>query len=97
LPLSAWLDRDVPVVVDVGPRLGGYFFVHEFTGDVRPAGVARQTYLTFAPGVHADVGWMLSRFAHVEVGGHAQYLPYTVDELRHLLVLEGFASVWLDL
>ena len=97
VPLSAWFDRDVPFVVDVGPRMGGYFFAHDFTGGVRPAGVARQTYLTFSPGVQGDIGWTLSRMAHVEVGGRAQYLPYTIDELRHLVVLEGFASVWLDL
>jgi hypothetical protein len=97
LPLSAWLDRDVPFVVDVGPRVGGLFFSHAFTGDVRPAGVAQQTYLTFAPGLQADVGWTFSRFAHIELTGRAGYLPYTVDELRHLVVLEAFASVWLDL
>jgi hypothetical protein len=31
------------------------------------------------------------------VGGRAMYLPYTVDSLRHLAVVEGFATVWLDL
>ncbi|MDP2340457.1 MAG: caspase family protein [Deltaproteobacteria bacterium] len=85
------------VVVGAGPRMAGLFFVHEFNGETRPAGLERQTFLTFTPGVAAFVGWSPVEFAHLEVSARAHYLAYNVDELRHMAVVEGFASVWLDL
>jgi hypothetical protein len=108
LPLSTWTDGAVGadpsaggglrgVRVDVGPRVAGYHFTHAFVGDVRPVGVAQQTYLAFSPGVQLDVGWSPLSFAHLEVGARAHWLPYTVDDLRHLAVGEAFASVWVDL
>jgi hypothetical protein len=107
LPLRDWTnglvgdddddDDDAGLRVDLGPRVAGYHFTHAFIGDVRPVGVAQQTYLAFSPGVQVDVGWSPVGFAHLEVGARAHWLPYTVDELRHLGVVEGFASMWLDL
>jgi hypothetical protein len=80
-----------------GPRLSGLLFTHTFIGDVRPAGLAEQNFLTFTPGLEGAVAWSFSSWGHLEVGGRAMYLPYTVDSLRHLAVVEGFATVWLDL
>jgi hypothetical protein len=96
-PWSTWLDGGLPFSLDAGPRVAGYFFVHDFVGDARPAGLSRQTYMVFSPGLQASVGWSFLRGAHVELTSRAHYLPYTVDSLRHLLVLEAVASVWLDL
>lgn len=108
LPLSMWTNGAVGaepgmgrgldgVRVDVGPRVAGYHFTHAFVGDVRPVGVAQQTYLAFSPGMQLDIGWSPLSFAHLELGVRAHWLPYTVDELRHLAVGEAFASVWVDL
>ena len=88
---------DVDVVVGAGPRMAGLFFVHEFNGAVRPAGLASQSYVTFTPGLAAFVAWSPIDYAHLEVSARAQYLAYNVDDLRHMAVIEGFASVWLDL
>lgn len=85
------------VTVLAGPRLSGLLFTHTFVGDVRPAGLTEQNYLAFAPGLEGAVAWSFASFGHLEVGGRALYLPYTVDSLRHLAVVEGFATVWLDL
>lgn len=85
------------VTVLVGPRLSGLLFTHTFVGDLRPAGLTEQTYLAFAPGLEGAVAWSFAPWGHLEVGGRALYLPYTVDSLRHLAVVEGFATVWLDL
>ncbi len=94
-PLRELLGSDV--VVGAGPRMAGLFFVHEFNGATRPQGLTQQSYLTFTPGIAAFVAWSPWDFAHLEVSARAQYLAYNVDELRHMAVLEGFASVWLDL
>jgi hypothetical protein len=85
------------VTILFGPRLSGLLFTHTFIGDVRPAGLTEQSFLTFTPGLEAAVAWSFSSWGHLEVGGRAMYLPYTVDSLRHLAVVEGFATVWLDL
>jgi hypothetical protein len=85
------------VTVLAGPRLSGLLFTHTFIGDVRPAGLPSQNFLTFTPGLEGAVAWSFSSWGHLEVGGRAMYLPYTVDSLRHLAVVEGFATVWLDL
>jgi hypothetical protein len=85
------------VTMLAGPRLSGLLFTHTFIGEVRPAGLAEQNFLTFTPGLEGAVAWSFSSWGHLEVGGRAMYLPYTVDSLRHLAVVEGFATVWLDL
>lgn len=85
------------VTVLAGPRVSGLLFTHTFVGDVRPAGLSTQNFLTFTPGLEGAAAWSFSSWGHLEVGGRAMYLPYTVDSLRHLAVVEGFATVWLDL
>jgi hypothetical protein len=95
-PLGGWGGVD-DVTARLGVRGAGYLFTHTFTGEVRPSGLEQQSYLTFTPGIGVDVGWSPLPHAHLEVGARAHYLPYTVDELRHLVVGEAFASVWLDL
>jgi hypothetical protein len=94
-PLQDLVGLDVTAVV--GPRMAGLLYVHRFVGDVVPQGLDQQTYLAFSPGLVAGLGWSFSSWGHLEVSGRAQYLPYTVDSLRHLAVVEGFATVWLDL
>jgi hypothetical protein len=85
------------ITVLMGPRLSGVLWTHTFVGELRPAGLTGQTYLTFAPGLETAIAWSATSWAHLEVGGRAMYIPYTVDRLRHLALLEGFAAVWLDL
>lgn len=94
-PLDELIGADV--VVGVGPRVAGLFYVHQFQGGDAPAGLERQTYLTFTPGLAGFVAYSPVSFAHLEVGGRASYLAYNVDEVRSLAVVEGFVSVWLDL
>ena len=85
------------VTAVVGPRMAGLLYVHRFVGDVVPQGLDQQTYLAFSPGLVGGLGWSFASWGHLEVSGRAHYLPYTVDSLRHLAVVEGFATVWLDL
>jgi hypothetical protein len=95
-PLEELIGQEV--TVGLGPRMAGLLYVHKFTGGGNtPAGLEQQTYLTFTPGLSGFVAWSPVSFAHLEVGGRASYLAYNVDELRHLGVVEAFASVWLDL
>jgi hypothetical protein len=94
-PLRDVVGLDVTAVV--GPRMAGLLYVHRFVGDVVPVGLNQQTYLAFSPGLVAGLGWSFSTWGHLEVSARAHYLPYTVDSLRHLAVVEGFATVWLDL
>jgi hypothetical protein len=95
-PLGDVLGLD-GVTVLAGPRLSGLLFTHTFVGDVRPAGLAAQNFLTFTPDLEGAVAWSFSSWGHLGGGARAMYLPYTVDSLRHLAVVEGFATVWLCL
>ena len=83
--------------LNAGPRLGALLLVQQFVGKDQPVGLSQQTFLTFTPGVVASLAWAPVSFAHLEVGGRASYHPYTVDALRHLIVMEGQVSLWLDL
>jgi len=94
-PLKDLIGQDV--TVGVGPRMAGLFYSHEFKGGDAPPGLGNQTYLTFTPGLAGFVAWSPLSFAHLEASGRASYLAYNVDEVRHLAVVEGFLSVWLDL
>lgn len=86
------------VTVGAGPRMGGVFLVHTFQGNAEGAGaLPPQSFLTFTPGVTGFVAYSPLSFAHLEVSARASYLPYNVDEVRHLGVFEAFASIWLDL
>jgi hypothetical protein len=90
----------VDVTVGAGPRMGGVFLQHTFqsgAGDAGGAALPPQSFLTFTPGVTGFVAYSPLSFAHLEVSARASYLPYNVDEVRHLGVFEAFASVWLDL
>ncbi len=93
--LAPWIDQDVHLLA--GPRVTGLLFTHTFVGDVRPAGLNQQTYLSFAPGIEGAVAWSFASWAHLEVSARAHYLPYTVDSLQHLAIFEGAAMVYLDL
>jgi hypothetical protein len=80
-----------------GGRVAGYWFHHAFTGFAQgQAPVAEQNYLTFCPGVVGVAGWDFAKFAHVELEGRASYLPYNVDDVRSLALLDASASVWFD-
>lgn len=87
----------VDVRVGVGPHLAGVLYVHRFVGANALPGLEQQSYLTFNPGVVGVVGWQFAPWAHVELSTRAHYMPYTVDALRHLITLEGGASLWVDL
>ena len=88
---------DDSVHVAGGGRVGAYWFHHEFTGFAEgKAPVAEQNYLTFCPGVVGVAGWDFAKWAHVEIEGRAHYLPYNVDDVRSLALLDASASVWFD-
>ena len=59
------------VTMLAGPRLSGLLFTHTFIGEVRPAGVAEQSFLTFTPGLEGAVAWSFSSWGHLEVGARA--------------------------
>ncbi len=89
-----WEERfvDEQLLLAGGARTAAYWFHHQLSG----APIAEQSYLTFSPGLVALVGWNFAHWGHVEVMGRAQYLPYNVDEVRSLALLDGIASVWFD-
>jgi hypothetical protein len=87
----------VDLRVGVGPHLAGVLYVHRFVGANALPGLQQQSYLTFNPGVVGVVGWQFAPWAHIELSTRAHYMPYTVDALRHLITLEGGASLWVDL
>lgn len=91
--------EDLPVVDDGlmlagGGRVALLSFHHQFLDE---APVSEQNYLTFSPGLVGLVGWSFADWGHVEVMARAHYLPYNVDEVRHLALLDGVVSVWFDL
>jgi hypothetical protein len=95
--LSPWSLAELTgleVTLSVGPRLGTLLIWQQFQG---ASPLPPQNFLTFVPGAVGVVAWSPISFAHLEVAGRAHYLPYTVDTVRHLAVVEVFASVWLNL
>lgn len=91
-----WEDRlfDESLLLAGGARVAGYLFHHRFLGE---APVSEQSYLTFSPGLVALAGWSWADWAHIEVMARSHYLPYNVDEVRHLALLDGVVSIWFDL
>jgi hypothetical protein len=89
-----WEERffDDSLEVAGGARTAAYFFHHELTGAPKP----EQSYLVWSPGVVGLVGWNFAQWGHVELMGRAHYLPYNVDEVKSLALLDGVASVWFD-
>lgn len=77
-----------------GARVAGYAFHHQFLED---APVQEQSYVAFSPGLVGVAGWSFARHGHVELMARAHYLPYNVDEVRHLALLDAVVSVWFDL
>ncbi len=77
-----------------GGRVAGLWFHAAFLGDAAP--LAQQNYLAFSPGLVGIVGVNPTNFFHVELVARAQWLPYNVDALRNLAVVEGLASAWFD-
>ncbi|HEY1100585.1 MAG TPA: caspase family protein, partial [Myxococcota bacterium] len=96
---ALWLQPilDGAVDVGIGPRVVGVLFTHRFVGDSKPVGLDGQSYVSFNPGVVGVVSWHFASWAHLELDARVHYLPYTVDQLRHLVSLEGMVSVWVDL
>jgi Caspase domain len=90
-----WEERffDDALLLAGGGRVAGLFFLAQFAPD---APVQRQTYMSFSPGLVGLVGFSPFGWAHLEIMARAHYLPYNVDELRSLAVVEGIASVWVD-
>jgi hypothetical protein len=91
-----WEERlfDEAVLLAGGGRMAGFFFHHRFLGE---APVAQQTYLTFSPGLVGIAGFAFAGWGHVELMARAHWLPYNVDEVRHLALLDAVVSVWVDL
>lgn len=92
---TKWLDDSVTLAG--GGRMAGLLFHHRFLpfeGGVAP--VDQQSYLTFSPGLVGLVGWNIADWIHLEAMARAHYLPYNVDEVRHLALLDGVVSIWVD-
>jgi hypothetical protein len=85
---------DDSVTLAGGARVAGLLFHHEFVDDTAP--VTEQSYLTFSPGFVGIAGWSLASFIRFEAMARAHYLPYNVDEVRHLALLDGVLSIWVD-
>lgn len=92
-----WEERlfDDSLLLAGGGRVAAYLFHHRFLDESAP--VTEQSYLTFSPGLVGLLGWSFADWGHVELMARSHYLPYNVDEVRHLALLDAVASVWFDL
>ena len=81
-----------PLVLAGGGRIAGIFVDAKLAN----APVTEQVWLQFTPGLVGIVGFQPLRNAHIELMARAHYLPYNVDELRSLALLEGVGSLWFD-
>lgn len=85
---------DDSVTLAGGGRMAALLFHHRFVDASAP--VAEQSYLTFSPGLVGVAGWSLADWIHLEAMARAHYLPYNVDEVRHLALIDGVLSIWMD-
>lgn len=92
---TKWLDNSVTLAG--GGRMAGLLFHHKFLPLEQGAPpIEEQSYLTFSPGLVGLAGWNLADWIHLEAMARAHYLPYNVDEVRHLALLDGVLSIWVD-
>jgi Caspase domain len=79
----------------VGPRFAALLLWADFAD--KSLAIDSQYYFAFVPGLVAAVGWQFADVAHVELMARVGYLPYTVDEIRHVALVEAGLSLWWDL
>jgi hypothetical protein len=76
----------------LGPRFAALGVWAAFTDKDAP--VDNQQYLAFVPGLVTAVSWQFVDVARIELMARASYLPYNVDEVRHLGIIEAGLSLW---
>jgi hypothetical protein len=88
---GAWSIPVGPLHAHVGARLGAVFVHAAFDKD---APVDAQTYLAFVPGVAGGLLWAPVDFLYVELQLRGSYLPYNVDDRRHIVLADAGIILW---